>query len=47
MSKCTRPLYALDLGVKENGKRNIKILPRRVDLSSIKQLEARYSKAAG
>ena len=46
MAKCTRPLYALDLGVKENGKRNIKILPRRVDLSSMKQLEARYGKAA-
>jgi hypothetical protein len=41
---CTRPIYALDLGVKENGKRNIKILSRRVDLSSIAQLEARYGK---
>ena len=39
---CNHPLYALDLGVKENGKRNIKILPRRVDMSSLKQLEARY-----
>ena len=44
MSRCTRPLYALDLGVKENGSRNIKILPRRADLYSQKQLEARYGK---
>lgn len=42
MSKCTRPIYALDLGIKENGKRNIKILSKRADLSSLKQLQARY-----
>ena len=42
MSKCTRPIYSLDLGIKENGKRNLKILPRRFDLSSVKQLKARY-----
>lgn len=39
---CSRPMYALDLGYKENGKRNIKILPKRFDLYSKKQLEARY-----
>ena len=39
---CNNPLYALDLGLKENGKRNIKILPKRVDLYSLNQLEARY-----
>ena len=42
MSSCTRPLYAVDLGIKENGKRNIKILPRRFDLYSYEQLSARY-----
>lgn len=45
MSRCSSPIYALDLGVKENGKRNLKILPRRVDLSSWKQLSARYGEA--
>ena len=39
---CTNPVYALDLGVKENGKRNIRILPKRVDASSMAQLESRY-----
>ena len=39
---CTRPIYALDLGVKENGKRNIKLLPKRADLYSLAQLEARH-----
>ena len=39
---CTNPVYALDLGVKENGKRNIKILPKRVDLSSMAQIESRF-----
>lgn len=43
---CTSPLYALDLGVKENGKRAIKILPRRFDLSSLHQLEYRYGKGS-
>lgn len=39
---CTRPNYALDLGKKENGKRFIKFLPKRVDLYSAKTLQARY-----
>lgn len=39
---CTSPIYALDLGVKENGKRNIKILPKRGDLSSMAQIESRF-----
>ena len=39
---CTSPVYALDLGIKENGKRNIKILPRRGDLSSMAQIESRF-----
>lgn len=39
---CTNPIYALDLGVKENGKRNLKILSKRVDLSSLEQLHNRY-----
>lgn len=39
---CTNPLYALDLGIKENGKRAIKILPRRCDLSSYEQLTKKY-----
>lgn len=39
---CTSPVYALDLGVKENGKRNIKLLPRRFDMYSMAQLEDRY-----
>lgn len=41
---CNSPIYALDLGVKENGKRNIKLLPKRVDLSSLDQLERRYGR---
>ena len=45
MSRCSNPIYALDLGLKENGKRNLKILPRRVDLSSWKQLSVRYGEA--
>lgn len=44
---CTNPLYALDLGVNPvNGKRKIKILPRRVDLYSIQQLEYKYGKGS-
>ena len=43
---CTSPIYALDLGMKENGKRNIKLLPKRVDLSSLAQLEFRYGKGS-
>lgn len=42
MSKCSNPIYALDLGVKENGKRNIKLLPKRYDLYSLEQLSYRY-----
>lgn len=42
--KCTRPNYALDLGIKENGARNIKFLPKRADLYSLRQLSARYGK---
>ena len=43
---CNFPIYALDLGLKENGKRNIKILPKRVDMSSLAQLEVRYGKGS-
>lgn len=43
---CTHPIYALDLGIKENGKRNIRILPRRNDLYSLAQLESRYGKGS-
>lgn len=39
---CTNPVYALDLGIKENGKRNIKLLPRRFDMYSMAQIEDRY-----
>ena len=30
---CSKPSLAVDLGVKENGKRNIKFLPQRFDMS--------------
>ena len=44
---CNNPLYALDLGINpDNGKRLIKIIPKRADLSSISQLEARYGHGA-
>lgn len=43
---CTSPIYGLDLGVKENGKRNIKLLPKRFDMYSLAQLEARYGKGS-
>lgn len=42
--KCTSPIYAVDLGIKENGKRNLKILPKRFDLYSAERLYARYGK---
>lgn len=42
--RCSHPNYCLDLGLKENGKRFIKFLPRRVDLYSMKQLSERYGK---
>ena len=40
--RCAHPHYTLDLGFKENGKRNLKFIGFRADLSSLKQLEARY-----
>lgn len=44
---CTNPNYALDLGINPvNGKRKIKFLPRRVDLSSLHQLEYKYGKGS-
>lgn len=46
MSRCTNPIYALDRGIKENGKRDIKILPRRVDLYSYQTLSERYGKGS-
>ena len=46
MSRCSHPVYALDRGIKENGKRNIKILPRRADLYSYQQLSERYGKGS-
>lgn len=39
---CNRPHYAVDLGKKENGARNIKMLPKRYDLYSYAQLSSRY-----
>ena len=42
--RCSRPHYTLDLGVKENGKRNLKFIGFNPDLSSLKQLSARYGK---
>lgn len=44
---CTNPNYALDFGINPvNGKRKIKFLPRRVDLSSLHQLEYKYGKGS-
>lgn len=41
--KCTHPLYAIDHGFnKATGKRSIKILPRRVDIYTLQELENRY-----
>lgn len=40
--RCSHPHYALDLGVKENGKRALKFVGFRPDLSSLKQLSYRY-----
>lgn len=42
--RCARPHYTLDLGLKENGKRNLKFIGFNPDLSSLKQLSARYGK---
>lgn len=44
--RCARPHYTLDLGLKENGKRNLKFIGFNPDLSSLKQLSARYGKEA-
>ena len=44
--RCSRPHYTIDLGLKENGKRNLKFIGFNPDLSSLKQLSARYGKAA-
>lgn len=38
---CEKPLLFLDLGVKENGSRNLKMLPPRVDYN-LRVLQARY-----
>ena len=46
MARCAHPHYTLDLGLKENGKRNLKFLGFRADLSSWKQLCARYGDKA-
>lgn len=40
--RCSHPHYTLDLGVKENGKRNLKFVGFNPDLSSLKQLSYRY-----
>lgn len=42
--RCSHPHYTLDLGLKENGKRNLKFIGFNPDLSSLKQLSARYGK---
>ena len=44
MARCSHPHYTLDLGVKENGKRALKFVGFRPDLSSLKQLSERYGK---
>ena len=44
--RCAHPHYTLDLGVKENGKRNLKFIGFNPDLSSLKQLAARYGEAS-
>lgn len=38
---CSQPLLFLDLGLKENGKRNLKMLPKRVDYN-LRSLYERY-----
>lgn len=42
MARCSHPHYTIDLGLKENGKRNLKFIGFNPDLSSLKQLQARY-----
>lgn len=44
--RCSRPHYTLDLGLNENGKRNLKFIGFNPDLSSLKQLSARYGKSS-
>lgn len=44
MARCSHPHYTIDLGIKENGKRNLKFVGFRPDLSSLKQLSERYGK---
>ena len=39
---CTHPIYALNRGVKEDGKLNIKILPKRPDTYNLRELERIY-----
>lgn len=46
MAKCSHPHYTIDLGLKENGKRYLKFIGFNPDLSSLKQLTARYGKAS-
>lgn len=46
MASCAHPHYALDLGINpENGKKKIKFIGFRPDLSSLKQLQARYGES--
>ena len=44
MARCSHPHYTLDLGLKENGKRNLKFVGFQPDISSLKQLSFRYGK---
>ena len=43
--RCSHPNYVLDLGLKENGSRNLKFLPKRVDEYSWKRLSEKYGSA--
>lgn len=43
---CTNPIYALNLGIQDNGKMKVKILPKRYDLYSREQLYSRYGTSA-
>lgn len=42
MARCSHPHYTLDLGLNENGKRNLKFVGFQPDLSSLAQLSQRY-----
>lgn len=46
MARCAHPHYTLDLGLKENGKRNLKFIGFAPDLSSLKQLSSRFGKSS-